>query len=264
MKYCEEFAALLDPYVDGELPPEETAKVRAHLAQCPGCQAYVQAALLMRDAFPDVEETEVPEGFAESVCAAIRAGAAPRTRRRRRWTRVVLPLAACCAIVLLARTVIPMTQGNSADGASQNLMIEAADMYDNAAQDPSADPEEDSGENTAPMARQEEAENEETAQDATSPSAYHATESDTSGKSLMTAAQSSYFAALTLTEEQVGTALDGYTPASRDQSGTYYELDAAAYNALLEQLAAAGVNTEASSADVDTEAGLALIYVLDS
>ena len=25
MKYCEDFAALLDPYIDGELSPEETA-----------------------------------------------------------------------------------------------------------------------------------------------------------------------------------------------------------------------------------------------
>ena len=45
MKYCEEFAALLDPYVDGELPLEEAARVRAHLAVCGGCRAYVQAAL---------------------------------------------------------------------------------------------------------------------------------------------------------------------------------------------------------------------------
>ena len=82
MKYCEEFAALLDPYVDGELPLEEAARVRAHLAVCGGCRAYVQAALAIRDAFPDAEETEVPEGFAEGVMAAVRANAAPRRRSR--------------------------------------------------------------------------------------------------------------------------------------------------------------------------------------
>ncbi len=78
MRYCEEFAALLDPYIDNELSPEETARVREHLRTCDGCRAYVQAALLMRDAFPEAEDAVVPEGFAEGVMAAIRADAAPR------------------------------------------------------------------------------------------------------------------------------------------------------------------------------------------
>ena len=47
MRYCEEFAALLDPYIDGELPPEETARVRTHLLACDGCRTYVRAALTM-------------------------------------------------------------------------------------------------------------------------------------------------------------------------------------------------------------------------
>lgn len=77
MTYCQEFAALLDPYIDGELSPEETARVREHLSTCDGCRAYVQAALAMRDAFPEVEDTPVPDGFAAGVMAAIRADAAP-------------------------------------------------------------------------------------------------------------------------------------------------------------------------------------------
>lgn len=52
MTYCKEFSALLDPYIDGELSPEETARVREHLHTCDGCRAYVQAALAIRDAFP--------------------------------------------------------------------------------------------------------------------------------------------------------------------------------------------------------------------
>ena len=42
MTYCKEFSALLDPYIDGELSPEETARVREHLHTCDGCRAYVQ------------------------------------------------------------------------------------------------------------------------------------------------------------------------------------------------------------------------------
>lgn len=72
MKYCEEYAALLDPYVDGELSGEEAARVREHVAECSGCRTYVEGALAIRAAFPDVEETAVPEGFAEGVMAAVR------------------------------------------------------------------------------------------------------------------------------------------------------------------------------------------------
>ena len=57
MTYCKEFSALLDPYIDGELSPEETARVREHLHTCDGCRAYVQAALAIRDAFPEAEDT---------------------------------------------------------------------------------------------------------------------------------------------------------------------------------------------------------------
>ena len=102
MTYCKEFSALLDPYIDGELSPEETARVREHLHTCDGCRAYVQAALAIRDAFPEAEDTPVPDGFAAGVMAAIRADAAPRKRRRPRWAKTLLPLAACCAVVVLA------------------------------------------------------------------------------------------------------------------------------------------------------------------
>ena len=90
MTYCKEFSALLDPYIDGELSPEETARVREHLHTCDGCRAYVQAALAIRDAFPEAEDTPVPDGFAAGVMAAIRADAAPRKRRRPRWAKTLL------------------------------------------------------------------------------------------------------------------------------------------------------------------------------
>lgn len=102
MKPCHEYAALLDLYVDGELSPQEMVQVQEHLDLCPGCQAYVDDALAIRAAFPEVEDTEVPEGFAESVCAVIQASdTAPKRNRRRRWAKTLLPMAACCAIVVL-------------------------------------------------------------------------------------------------------------------------------------------------------------------
>ena len=61
MKCCEKYAALLDLFVDGELSAEEMGAVQAHLENCPGCQAYVDDALTVRAAFPQVEDTAVPE-----------------------------------------------------------------------------------------------------------------------------------------------------------------------------------------------------------
>ena len=104
MKYCETFAALLDPYLDGELSPEEMTRVREPLDHCSACRAYVDDALAIRANFPGVEDTPVPAGFAETVCAAVRAGAAPRKRRTAPWARALLPLAACLAVVVLLQS----------------------------------------------------------------------------------------------------------------------------------------------------------------
>ena len=103
MNICEEYAALLDMYADGFCTDEEAARVRRHLAECPACRAYVEEILLMRAGFPDAEETEVPEGFAEGVMAAIRAEAAPRKKRTMLWKRALLPVAACLTLVVALR-----------------------------------------------------------------------------------------------------------------------------------------------------------------
>lgn len=99
MKECTSFEALLDPFVDGELSSEEMARVQSHLDQCPACRAYVDHALAIRAALGGWEETPVPEDFERRVMDAVRAH--PR-RRRTPWKKVMLPLAACFAVVVLA------------------------------------------------------------------------------------------------------------------------------------------------------------------
>lgn len=154
MRPCDEYAALLDGYVDGELSPEEMIRVQTHLETCPGCQAYVDDALAIRAAFPDVEETEVPEGFAESVGAAIRAGAAPQRKKRTPWTKVLAPLAACCAVVVLLAG-LPAFGGDSARVASDTLVQEetgnCTDSTAETEQDP-ADAETEAGREDAAQA----------------------------------------------------------------------------------------------------------------
>ena len=102
---CTEYEALLDLYVDGELTAEELLRVQTHLEKCPHCRAYVDDAMAMRLAFPEIEETELPEGFHESVMARIAAESAPVVKKssQRRWWKTLAPVAAACfAVMLLA------------------------------------------------------------------------------------------------------------------------------------------------------------------
>ena len=102
---CTEYEALLDLYVDGELTTEELLRVQTHLDHCPHCRAYVDDAMAMRLAFPEIEETELPEGFHESVMARIAAESAPVAKKssRNRWWKTLAPVAAACfAVMLLA------------------------------------------------------------------------------------------------------------------------------------------------------------------
>ena len=104
MNGCEDFLELLDSFLDGELPPDQMLRVQAHLDACPACRDYVDGAFTLRAAFPSVEDTDVPEGFAENVMERVRASTLkPAALHRRRWMSAVAALAACCAIVILLR-----------------------------------------------------------------------------------------------------------------------------------------------------------------
>lgn len=106
MNTCESYAALLDAFAEGDLFTEDMIRVQQHLNTCPACQAYLEDLLTIRAAFPTVEDTDVPDGFAESVMAAVaahpRTAAAPVPQKKKTpWVKILAPLAACCAIVVL-------------------------------------------------------------------------------------------------------------------------------------------------------------------
>ena len=101
MKYCEDYAALISAWLDGELNEEETGRLQAHLFTCPGCRAYLADLKAMGRAFPSLEEVEGPEDFTASVMARIRAQTLPEKKRAshtlwRRWGAW-----ACCLALLV-------------------------------------------------------------------------------------------------------------------------------------------------------------------
>ena len=286
MTYCEEFAALLDPYIDGELSPAETARVREHLRTCDGCRAYVQAALAMRDAFPEAENTPVPDGFAAGVMAAIRADAAPRKRRRPRWAKTLLPLAACCAVVVLAVSGLPRP-GETAVADNLESQAEIAAPAEAAAPDADSSEEDtaatayaaQSGEDTADVPDSTVTATDLPKTDAAAPHAQEqpslATDpkisivprEGTSAEEAVPETAPATFAvqspSLTLTAEEAGNLLDSYTPASESDGALVYELTAAEYTTLLQQLEQQGlVVAGAATAEEAEAAGTVLVHVI--
>ena len=228
MRYCDDYAALLDLFVDGELSPEEMARVQAHLDACPGCRAYVDDALAIRAAFPNAEETEVPEGFAAGVMEAVRAQGAPErpqaAPKKRGLSRLLLPLAACCALVLVIRGA-GLAGFGSADTAATTSSASDASAADTTAET------EESAEDDAALAY---AESDYAAEDA-----FGLTE-DAARKADL--ADSAYFAILTLPADALETeALADRAPDSETDGEQRYELSAGDYAVLLEQLDAAGI-----------------------
>lgn len=287
MRYCEEFAALLDPYIDNELSPEETARVREHLRTCDGCRAYVQAALLMRDAFPEAEDAVVPEGFAEGVMAAIRADAAPRKRPRSRWQRTLLPLAACFAVVVLAVSTLPRSGDtavrNDETTQAESQLPESASVSaaDSGAEDSAADAaqaEEDTAATNAPATDDASASETQPAssgvqEGAEVPSADTRTTSlpeTSSSEAAESAAAPAPYAVqtlpcLTLTEQEAGTLLEHFTPVSDEDGTLIYELTAAEYADLLEQLEQQGMTVAGAAAVQEAEAaGTVRVCVIPS
>ena len=279
MSPCPEYAALLDLYADGELTAEETARVAEHLTRCPGCAAYVDDILTIRAAFPDVEDTPVPEDFSRRVMEAVAAHPRTAPQKRRPWLRAALPLAACLAVAILLQSgtlqrLIPAGAGTSSDTAAGAAMTEntteagwdgAADMADGgAAAEESAslprlsdDADGAAPEETVPPEEATEITPEVTAEEAPEAAAEEApgeaaedvpaVEKDAAGPQLFTASAAA--PDLTLTAREAGTLLEAYAPVSETDTQRLYQLTAPEYAALLTALDDAGIAWSGTAPD---------------
>ncbi len=261
MKYCEEYAALLDLLVDGELPQVDIERVQAHLESCPGCRAYIDDALVVRAGFPDVEDMVVPEDFAAGVMNRIRESVLEedkktlklRRRRFQRWMGTAA-LAACCALVIILRTgsggwkedaAVPTESGYGAFSANDDAAFDnSAESVPEAAASPAV-PEE-------PAEEEKIRANGETPAEAAAevPRLRTAMAAEDAGESPDNAAMvpapmmafqeagkgSVQEAALCLTEEEAGDLLDGFDVVWENAVERHYELSAEEYRTLLESL----------------------------
>ncbi len=69
MSFCEEYAASISEYLDGELPENECAALASHLESCPGCASLLEAYSSMSEAL--ALETELPENFHSGTMYAV-------------------------------------------------------------------------------------------------------------------------------------------------------------------------------------------------
>ena len=257
MKYCEDFAALLDLYVDGELSPDDMARVQAHLNECPACRAYADDALAIRAAFPDVEDTPVPDGFTESVMARIQAEAVHRAtaqkQKSRPWLKALASLAACCAIVLLAA---PMFSGGAKTETPAAAAITAADT--------AAPTERAMGfayqAEEAPAVECAEEPREELAadkvfDDAQDPGIAAA------GKTTAYCSEADTGSWLTLTAEEAGSLLADFTPVEETETELRYELTSGELETLLAALSEAGIVPSGELHPVEAKDGSILVIV---
>lgn len=285
MEHCEEFAALLDPYIDGELSPEDAARVREHLAGCERCRAYVRAALAIRDAFPSPEDTELPEGFTENIMAAVRADGSRRTGRRpNRWARRLAPLAACCAVIVLAASLLPRLGGNTAEMAADQAVEETAAAGEAIEADPAGGApavtaaggaEEAAAEDAAP-AEYNTAAAIDTGEKQESPSANvragerpaqeaaaEAAPAENGAGPVPYAADAESVPALTLTAAEAGELLASYSPAVREDGTLVYTLTAEEYADLLAQIEQQGMTAAGAASPEEAEAaGTVLVHVI--
>ena len=282
MKYCENFAALLDPFVDGELSPGEMARVQAHLDECPACRAYVDDALAIRAAFPDAEDTELPDGFAESVMARIQAEAVPRAeaasqteavpraeaasqteavpraetahkkKPSRPWLKALASLAACCAIVLLvgplfsggAKTEAPAAAADTA-ASTERAMVSSEEAAEEAA------PAEAPAAETYYTAGTAEAEPQAPAAAAAGPEEDQASFKANSPDVQMQAADGGSISTLTLPPEAASLLAD-FAPVEETDTEARYELTRQDCDVLTESLTQADIAFTLDDADSDT------------
>lgn len=113
MKDCEYYREKISCLIDGELSPEETAGLEAHIAGCPECRALYEAFTAVSAALSEGME-EPPEHIAPSVMQEVRAIAG--RKKRGMWIKC-LSAAACLALVVLVGAKAGLFGGTSYSGA---------------------------------------------------------------------------------------------------------------------------------------------------
>ncbi len=260
-----ENAALLDAFVDGELTAAEMAEVQAHLAECPGCQAYVDDALAIRADFPTADSTELPADFTDHIMQAV--AKTPQSRPKKQPWGKLAAAAACLAVIVLVQYGAGLSSRNTsneaaaytADCAAAESTVErsadasSGDDTDSCqpmdSPDDSGEPDSvaaDSGEpdSVAADSTQQANKSESTDGTASIQSAYQ------NGKSAVPVITGADLPTVRVSATEIGDLLDDRTPTEQKDTGVVrYLLTRTEFDALAEELADQGVTLETEDTD---------------
>ena len=264
-----ENTALLDAFVDGELTAAEMAEVQAHLAECPGCQAYVDDALAIRADFPTAESTELPADFTDHIMQAV--AKTPQSRPKTQPWGKLAAAAACLAVIVLVQYGAGLSSRNTSNeaaaytadcAAAESTVERSADASsgDDADSCQPMDPADDSGESDSVAAGSGEPDSvaADSAQQANKSESTDGTASIQSayqnGKSVVTvitdADEEADLPTVRVSAAEIGDLLDDRTPTEQKDTGVVrYLLTRTEFDALAEELADRGVTLETEDTD---------------
>lgn len=250
-----ENTALLDAFVDGELTAAEMAEVQAHLAECPGCQAYVDDALAIRADFPTAESTELPADFTDHIMQAV--AKTPQSRPKKQPWGKLAAAAACLAVIVLVQYGAGLSSRNTSNeaaaytadcAAAESTVERSADASsgDDADSCQPMDSPDDSGESDSVAAdsAQQANKSESTDGPASIQSAYQ------NGKSAVPVITGADLPTVRVSATEIGDLLDDRTPTEQKDTGVVrYLLTRTEFDALAEELADQGVTLETEDTD---------------
>ena len=260
-----ENAALLDAFVDGELTAAEMAEVQAHLAECPGCQAYVDDALAIRADFPTAESTELPADFTDHIMQAV--AKTPQSRPKTQPWGKLAAAAACLAVIVLVQYGAGLSSRNTSNeaaaytadcAAAESTVERSADASsgDDADSCQPMDPADDSGESDSVAAGSGESDSvaADSTQQANKSESTDGTASIQSayqnGKSAVPVITGADLPTVRVSATEIGDLLDDRTPTEQKDTGVVrYLLTRTEFDALAEELADRGVTLETEDTD---------------
>lgn len=260
-----ENTALLDAFVDGELTAAEMAEVQAHLAECPGCQAYVDDALAIRADFPTAESTELPADFTDHIMQAV--AKTPQSRPKTQPWGKLAAAAACLAVIVLVQYGAGLSSRNTSNeaaaytadcAAAESTVERSADASsgDDADSCQPMDSPDDSGESDSVAADSGEPDSvaADSAQQANKSESTDGTASIQSayqnGKSAVPVITGADLPTVRVSATEIGDLLDDRTPTEQKDTGVVrYLLTRTEFDALAEELADRGVTLETEDTD---------------
>jgi anti-sigma factor RsiW len=69
---CQEFVELVTDYLEGTLPPDERARMDAHLAECDGCAGYLDDMRRLAGTLQAIPETPPDDATRDVLLRAFR------------------------------------------------------------------------------------------------------------------------------------------------------------------------------------------------